>query len=285
MCLYMADAGVIKCNWPYMDAENNCIMYYNDPDGNGIDDITFNIYLRSPFSYSDNPSDFDQGFNKLGVYVTASASIFDDTEQFIPISQFTQLNFSTHVKTYRATVTVPVPLFVGIDANFDYNVTIGYQSISPFVASLPFVNDGSLFYEYAPTPMNPAGSISETASKDICGTPDLSPSSSKLSSNTQANKVIIKDDNSLNITETTGTKIFPNPFTEDFTVQYQIEEAQEVSIEILNANGASKYVHNEYQNEGFYQKNISEIDLPKGIYFCHFKTGNKLETFKLVKMH
>jgi len=296
ICLYVANAGIIVLNWPYMDAANNCIIGHGDPDGNNKADIHFTIYLKSSSSYSNNSNLFDSGLYKLGILVSTSFY-----EQFIPISDFEEVfSASSSLFLYSQNISVPhfsnpaagsgstfgTPSGSNYHLTFEYSVSVGYQHIDPSITNnIPFTNN-NLFLEYPPTPMNPAGSNSEVAIKDVCSlfTPLSGIRNLRLSGNYEGHNKNTLESNDIEISEKfNSSKAYPNPFTQDFTIQYRIEQSQDVSIEVFDAHGALKYVQNEYYNEGFYEKNINEITLPKGIYFCCLKTENNLEIFKLIK--
>jgi hypothetical protein len=79
-------------------------------------------------------------------------------------------------------------------------------------------------------------------------------------------------------------KIFPNPFKQNFSVRFNLEQASEIEIEILNATGQlvhkDKFMGNESNNLWDYN---DSHNLPPGIYFVNIKVGEKTESRKIIK--
>ena len=82
----------------------------------------------------------------------------------------------------------------------------------------------------------------------------------------------------------TEFSIFPNPFSNSTTLEFNFSNAKNVSINIYDITGRA--VQNISIKEPIKGKNKIEIDLSKfksGIYFCKLKSIEKTQTIKLVK--
>jgi len=80
-------------------------------------------------------------------------------------------------------------------------------------------------------------------------------------------------------------KIFPNPIVEDFTVEYNAIQNEELSFEIFDIKGRSIYTSQfRHKVDGFYSKQVNNLNLQKGVYFCRIKTDNSQKTIKITKL-
>lgn len=80
-------------------------------------------------------------------------------------------------------------------------------------------------------------------------------------------------------------KIYPNPVVRDFTVEYQAIQNEETALEIFDINGNSIYIRQfEHKNSGLHSKQINNLNLTKGIYFCRIKTAESEKTIKITKL-
>jgi hypothetical protein len=76
---------------------------------------------------------------------------------------------------------------------------------------------------------------------------------------------------------------YPNPFNPTTIISYQIPEASEVEIKIIDALGREvANLADTVMPAGHHEIPFNAGNLPGGIYFCRFKAGSYLETRKLV---
>jgi hypothetical protein len=79
--------------------------------------------------------------------------------------------------------------------------------------------------------------------------------------------------------------IYPNPFSDVTTINYELSSPQTVKLEIYNVIGERvKTLANSTQAQGVYNINWVADDQPEGIYFYRLQIGSCCETGKLV-MH
>lgn len=79
--------------------------------------------------------------------------------------------------------------------------------------------------------------------------------------------------------------VFPNPITSESVVSYQLDEAAQVSVELINTLGESiVLVKEEFQPEGYQQLRLNAHDLKiaDGIYTLKISTAGKDEFLKVV---
>jgi hypothetical protein len=92
--------------------------------------------------------------------------------------------------------------------------------------------------------------------------------------------------NSLKVQKTTTTSlnVAPNPFNNQLSIQYELQEASQVTVSLSNALGqVVKVLVNEKVEAGSYQINESTADLPSGVYIITMKTPTGMKTQKVVK--
>jgi Secretion system C-terminal sorting domain len=78
--------------------------------------------------------------------------------------------------------------------------------------------------------------------------------------------------------------ISPNPFTNQITVDLNIEKATSANLDLSNAVGQTlKSMRLGVKEKGSYQETIETNDLAPGIYFLTLRTQNGTETKKIVK--
>lgn len=81
-----------------------------------------------------------------------------------------------------------------------------------------------------------------------------------------------------------GVKVAPNPFNDELTVQYIVDELGIVKIECLDANG--KAVKTSSEVVTFVGQQTSHLDLasiPTGFYYLRISTTNWTKTVKMIK--
>jgi len=78
---------------------------------------------------------------------------------------------------------------------------------------------------------------------------------------------------------------YPNPFNPSTKISYQLPKVSNVTLKILNLLGEEvvTLVNNEYQNAGTYSSLfIVNSSLPSGVYFYQLKSGNFVESKKMI---
>lgn len=79
--------------------------------------------------------------------------------------------------------------------------------------------------------------------------------------------------------------IYPNPFSNSFTVMFNIENASEVSIEVFNITGQKLIsVKQEGKIKGDHVEEISTDKLSAGSYFVKINVNNKATYKKIIKL-
>jgi hypothetical protein len=77
----------------------------------------------------------------------------------------------------------------------------------------------------------------------------------------------------------------PNPFTKLTTINYSVPISGNVSMKLYNSSGRLiKTLVNQIQTTGVYSLELknSLLEIPAGIYFIKFETGNQQREFKLI---
>ena len=76
---------------------------------------------------------------------------------------------------------------------------------------------------------------------------------------------------------------YPNPFNPATMIKYSLPEASRVSLKVYNVIGKEvETLVNDEKPAGTYEVNFDAAQLPSGIYFYQLKTGNFVETKKMV---
>jgi len=86
--------------------------------------------------------------------------------------------------------------------------------------------------------------------------------------------------------ESTGLKVYPNPFSDVFIIEYNIGQETPVSIEIYSMTGRLEQVVMEdaWHYMGNYSVDLDGSHLSKGIYIVNIRSSEKQFTQKLVKL-
>lgn len=79
-------------------------------------------------------------------------------------------------------------------------------------------------------------------------------------------------------------QVYPNPFSSQFTIGFQLDGASDASITIFNHLGKQVKVVEKKQLTGMQEYTMDLNGLPAGMYFCVLKTESGTQTIKLVKM-
>lgn len=77
----------------------------------------------------------------------------------------------------------------------------------------------------------------------------------------------------------------PNPFSESMTIQYELPEASQVSLRVLDifGNTVAVLAKNEMQAAGQQALLFSDYNLPAGVYFCELTAGTLRSVQRIVK--
>jgi predicted outer membrane repeat protein len=82
------------------------------------------------------------------------------------------------------------------------------------------------------------------------------------------------------------TNTYPNPFTNSVNIRYTTDKAEVVLLQVFdNCGRMIEELVNSNQLPGEYQVSWNASDRPSGVYYCRLKTGEKITTTKIVKIH
>jgi hypothetical protein len=87
------------------------------------------------------------------------------------------------------------------------------------------------------------------------------------------------------MTSVSGLMVYPNPFTETTTLDYNLNKAQSTTIILTDVLGRHVTEWNNKSEAGgnhLLSINASELQLSAGIYFLKFQTENKAAIIKLI---
>ncbi len=141
--------------------------------------------------------------------------------------------------------------YVLIIADFDDDVTEAYETNN--------VGNGHLIVS--------SGLVSNTPSNGVLEVSEDPPISPRLSA---------QNDQSFEIS------VFPNPTSDQFTVQYPVQEAQEVAISLYNSAGQNmgNYLLDAARQTGQWQ--YTGQQLPTGLYYIQWRAGQEMRSTKVV---
>lgn len=79
------------------------------------------------------------------------------------------------------------------------------------------------------------------------------------------------------------SRIYPNPVSENATIEFTLNSSADVEIAIYNTIGQQvKMLLNETRNTGTYKVTFNRGDLPQGVYLYTIRAGNQTETHKMI---
>jgi len=83
----------------------------------------------------------------------------------------------------------------------------------------------------------------------------------------------------------TGLQIYPNPFSDELTINYTLPVSSYTKIDIHNSTGEKiKELFSKLLSEGKHVYNWKAKDLPPGIYFIRLQARNDFITKKIIKL-
>ena len=77
---------------------------------------------------------------------------------------------------------------------------------------------------------------------------------------------------------------YPNPFSEELSVSFEIENNADYTIEVFDIYGHLVYQQTGHAKKGMMKSKISTSNFVRGTYFIRIAAGNKLTTKKIVKI-
>ncbi|MGK0387925.1 MAG: hypothetical protein ACI94Y_000652 [Maribacter sp.] len=80
------------------------------------------------------------------------------------------------------------------------------------------------------------------------------------------------------------TKIYPNPVKEVLNIEFQTQNAEDISITITNSLGKMIQTINNSYDEGIQRENININQLTKGYYFITIRSEDRIETQKFLRI-
>ncbi len=79
--------------------------------------------------------------------------------------------------------------------------------------------------------------------------------------------------------------VYPNPFNDDLTIEFELEKAVNISIDILDIHGrvVVQLIDNQDFIYGKHELKWNSLDMASGIYMCRFEAGEKVGFQKIVR--
>ena len=80
-----------------------------------------------------------------------------------------------------------------------------------------------------------------------------------------------------------GFDVFPNPFTNSATIEFSVDQTQDISISVMNMLGETiGLLESKTYGPGVYQKPLDGNKLPSGVYFINVKTNGVSNVKKVI---
>ena len=76
--------------------------------------------------------------------------------------------------------------------------------------------------------------------------------------------------------------VYPNPSRDIFNVSFTSEEAQDITVKVINVLGEEIIKDDRKQIKGNYNKTIDLTNYTKGVYLLQIKARFKIENIKLI---
>jgi len=78
-------------------------------------------------------------------------------------------------------------------------------------------------------------------------------------------------------------RVYPNPIVNDFVIEYNGLEKDDIQIEIFDIQGHSIY-KTTFQQQPNFSKHINDLKLSKGLYFCSMRNAKFRQIIKVEKL-
>ena len=97
-------------------------------------------------------------------------------------------------------------------------------------------------------------------------------------------RTVATDSTGLDI-ESDGLGVYPNPFTNSFVYEYEVESDEQVSVDLYALDGRKlkSLLHSESHGAGDFQNAVDASDLDAGVYILKISTSEGEKTMKLIK--
>jgi hypothetical protein len=82
---------------------------------------------------------------------------------------------------------------------------------------------------------------------------------------------------------TINTAVYPNPFTDKLTIQYELHQSETVTIHFFNQFGVKVDMIEQKQPTGKQQIIWNPQNLPTGVYHLRLQAGDQVASGKVVK--
>jgi len=86
-----------------------------------------------------------------------------------------------------------------------------------------------------------------------------------------------------NMEESANMLLYPNPVSDNLRVSYEITSEDNISVTIINIQGAVVFQQIMKSGAGTSNIIIPVLTFPKGMYLCRIQKGNEIEMRKFIK--
>jgi hypothetical protein len=81
-----------------------------------------------------------------------------------------------------------------------------------------------------------------------------------------------------------GLFVYPNPVKNNAKISYVVEKTSETSMELFDITGKKiQSLLNKMMQPGRYSLQLDVGDLPAGMYFIRYRTGDKVSVHKMLR--
>jgi hypothetical protein len=241
--------GILDYGLYYVKAYNN-IFYKTRFEG-----ICFNVQKGNYAKYGEVINNIFVNSNVVTYYSNETLPTFN-------------VNYNLYTKAYMPGTTVPA----GANETYGYDISttplfVDPDNIDPYARNFHYLSSASAL-------MNNGTTISSfSTDKDgntRSGSWDLGCYEYKPTA--------------VNVLQTNSLKIYPNPVTDNLTIEFSMINEEDVEVSLLDATGKSvKVITNRQFQQGKNTISLDMTDLPACLYFIQLKTDKNLTTQKIIK--
>ena len=96
--------------------------------------------------------------------------------------------------------------------------------------------------------------------------------------------LIAANNEEINKNNSTGLKVYPNPFNNTLHINFELEKEETVHLSLIDINGAVLQEHSRKFTKGFQNMSL-DADVSPGTYFIKVEAGNqKSMTATVIKL-